>query len=77
MFEGLIMPDDWLVAVAKSGRLLTTSGQLLDFLEPWHSVAKYVDEIFLCLQTNRPLLEAIETDLLFRLLSKAQKKVNL
>lgn len=34
MSEGLIMPDDCLVALAKSGVLLATLTQLIKFLEP-------------------------------------------
>lgn len=76
MPEGLIMPDDCLVALAKSGGLLATLIQLIKFLEPWHGVSKYADEIFLCLETNRLPLE-LETESPFQLPSKAQKKANL
>lgn len=57
MFKGLIMPDNCLVALAKSSGLLATFTQLIEFLKPWHSVSKYADEIFLCLETNRLPLE--------------------
>lgn len=70
------MPDNCLVALAKSGRLLATLTQLIKFLEPWHGVSKYADKIFLCLEINCLPLE-LKTELPFHLLSKAQKKANL
>lgn len=76
MLEGLIMPDNCLVALAKSGGLLATFTQLIKFLEPWHGVSKYADEIFLYLETNRLLLEP-KTELPCQLPSKAQRKANL
>lgn len=76
MPEGLTMPDNCLVALAKSGGLLATLTQLIKFLEPWHGVSKYADEIFLCLETNCPPLEP-KIELPFQLPSKAQRKANL
>lgn len=64
MPKGLIMPNDCLIALAKSDGLLATLSQLIKFLEPWHGVSKYVDKMFLCLQTNRSPLEP-ETELPF------------
>ena len=69
------MPDNCLVALAKSGGLLATLTQLIKFLKPWHGVFKYVNKIFLCLKINRFSLES-ETKLPFQLPSKAQKKAN-
>lgn len=74
MPEGLTMPDCCLVALAKSRELLATPGQLIEFLEPWHSVFKYVDKIFLCLEFNRPPLE-VKTNL--PLSSRVKRKTNL
>lgn len=34
IFKGLIMPDNCLVALRKSSRLLITPSQLIKFLEP-------------------------------------------
>lgn len=76
MPEVLTMPDYCLVALAKSGELLATLSQLIEFLELWHSVSKYVDEIFLYLQSNYPPLEA-KPDLSLCLLSRAKRKTNL
>lgn len=74
MPKGLIIFDNYLVTITKSGRLLATLGQLCEFLEFWHSVSKYVNEIFLCLQTNRLSLKKSKTNLLFCLLSRTQRK---
>lgn len=58
------MPNNCLVALAKSSGLLATFTQLIEFLELWHGVFKYANKIFLYLKINRLLLE-LEIKLLF------------
>lgn len=77
MPESLIMPDNYLVALAISDKLLATVNQLIEYLEPQYSVSKYIDYLFFCLQTNCPsLVEKPETNLSRWLLYRAQRKAN-
>lgn len=46
------MSDCYLIALIKSEGLLNIT-ELIEFLEPWHGVSKYVQEIFHCLEKNR------------------------
>lgn len=52
MLESLIMPDCYLALLAKSGGLLQDLSQLVDFLQPWHSISKYAEAILQCLRKN-------------------------
>lgn len=45
---------------------------MVNFLKPWCSVANHIDDIFICLQKNSPLLPGLDTSL--DLLSKVEKK---
>ena len=74
MPESLIMPDCCLVALAKSERLLNLT-ELIEFLEPWHGVSKHAQEIFQCLEKNRP--PPIPEAPVPNLPSKAERKATL
>lgn len=49
MPDTLVMSDDCLLALATSGELLQDQALLLDFLEPWYGMAKYAEEILVCM----------------------------
>ena len=72
MSESLIMPDSYLAALANSGVTLKLKDQP-EFLEPWHGVDKHANEIFQCLEINRPTLNT-NAKLLLQALSKAKRK---
>lgn len=55
MSNSLVLSDCFLVALAKSKRLLNLD-QLIDFLEHWHRIVKHTKEIFICPQKNSFLL---------------------
>ena len=57
MLESLVLPDCFLVALAKSDRLSNVT-ELIKFLEPWHGVSKHAQEIFHCLEKNCPPLDS-------------------
>lgn len=53
MPDSLVMSDDCLLALAKSGELLQDQASLLDFLKPWYGMAKHAEEILVCIQKTR------------------------
>ena len=53
MLKSLVIPDSCLATVAKSGGSLNLD-ELIEFLKPWHGVAKHVKDILLYLQKNSP-----------------------
>lgn len=63
MSDSLLMPEACLAALAKSGGLLNTWVQLVDFLKPWCGVVKHADDILLCLQKNSPLPPGLDASL--------------
>lgn len=56
MPDNLIMPDDCLLALAKSGGFLDQD-QFVDFLKPQYSISKYTAELLIILQKNRLYLD--------------------
>ena len=72
MPESLIMPDYYLVTLAKSEGLLNLT-ELIEFLKPWHGLSKYAQEIFQCLEKNcpPPIPKALIPNLLFKAKHKA------
>lgn len=52
MPPGLIMSDDCLAALAKSGGTLVDSDSLIKFLEPWYGLDKHCTEILACLDST-------------------------
>ena len=74
MPESLVLPDCCLVALAKSEGLLNLT-ELIKFLEPWHGVSKHAQEIFHCLEKNRPPLDSNAEPPEANLLSKAKQKL--
>ncbi len=79
MSDSLLMPDACFAILAISGRWLNTWIQLVDFLKPWYGIAKYADNILLCLYKNSSLPPDLDLDLdiSLDLSSKAQRKATL
>lgn len=69
MSKSLIMPDGCLIVLAKLKELLNLI-ELIKFLEPWHNVSKYTQEIFQFLKKN--CLPLVLKALIFNFLSKAK-----
>ena len=63
-----------LVALVKSEGLLNIT-ELIEFLEPWHDISKYAQEIFYCLEKN--CLHLNPEASVPNLLSKAKQKATL
>ena len=75
MSDSLFMLDACLIALAKLGEIFDLD-QLIEFLKPWYGVAKYADDIFLCLQKKSA--SALGLDLPpSEIPSKAQRKATL
>lgn len=72
MPDSLIMPDDCLLALAKSGASLNHD-QLVEFLKPWYGMAKHADGILIVLQKNRPHLDT-QVSPPFELPSRSERK---
>ena len=72
MSNSLLMPDACLAALVKSGGLLNSWVQLVNFLKPWCAVANHADGILTCLQKNSPLSPVLDVSL--DLSSKAKRK---
>lgn len=52
MPPSLILSDDCLAALAKSGSTLTDSDSFIKFLEPWYGLNKHYTEILACLEST-------------------------
>lgn len=67
------MPNCFLASLAKAKRILKLK-DLVEFLEPWHGVNKYANEIFQYLKMNCPSSNTNIADAkpLLQLLSKAK-----
>lgn len=74
MPESLVLPDCCLVALATSERLSNLT-KLIKFLEPWHGVSKYTQEIFYCLEKNHSLLDSSAEHPKANFPSKAEQKL--
>ncbi len=72
MPKSLIMSDCCLASLAKSGGIFKFE-DLLEFLDPWHSIDKHANKIFKCLEMNRPPLD-IDAKPLLQSPSKAERK---
>lgn len=71
MPDNLIMPDDYLLALAKSGSFLDQD-QLVNFLKPWYGISKHTAELLIVFQKNRPYLDTQTPP--FELLLRSEKK---
>ena len=66
------MPDCCLASLAKVRETLKLK-DLVEFFEPWHAVDKHANDIFQCLEINRPPLDT-DIEPLFQLPSLAERK---
>lgn len=74
MSDNLIMPNDCLLALAKSGSFLDQD-QLINFLKPWYGTFKYIAKLLIVFQKNRPYLDT--QILLFKLITRSKRKSTL
>lgn len=52
MPDGLVMPDIYLLTLAKDAGSIVDLESLIKFLKPWYGVEKHHVEIFACLQST-------------------------
>lgn len=55
--DNLIMDDTCLTALAKNGELLQDLPTIIEFLKPWYGMARYAEEILVCIQKNSSFID--------------------
>lgn len=55
--DNLIMDDTCLTALAKNGELLQDLPTIIEFLKPWYGMARYAEEILVCIQKNSSFMD--------------------
>lgn len=76
MPKSLVLSNCCLVPLVKSKGLLNLM-ELIKFLESWHNISKYIQEIFHCLEKNCPPLNFNTKFPVTYFLSKAKQKLAL